>query len=576
MNDTTQRKISWLAAVTVVAATIVAYWPSFEVPFYLDDYLHFIETPALHDAGDVAGIQAYSPARFIANWTLAANYSVHGEDVFGYHLVNLLIHLLAGLGLWLLLSALLRSRALDIKTRPWLRWVPLIATAIFLLHPLQTQAVTYIIQRHASLAAMFYLLSLSAFAWGRLRGDWRLFILTSLAGVLAFFSKQSAATLPLALLLVELLFFRRLGPKSVVVVAAAAALTAVLVAWVLHWPRFDILGTTREVGGMARLDYLVTQFGVLWHYIGQFFLIGEQRLEYDFALVAMDWRMGIVLPALGHLALLILGFLTWRRAPLVAFGILFYYLAHAVESSVIPIRDLAFEHRTYLPNAGLAVALVAGLATMLAGQSRTWQRSAVAGLVLLMGFTLYQTWARNSLWVQPEAFLQANTRLAPDSPRAWTNLGRELLRQEGRTNEALSAIENALTVAAQSTVPFDSSALIILAMAALHERGENFQLLKFAQHLDASALSDQRRFDYHALIGGAFLSFEIAEQAQAHLSEAVSIRPDPNVIAALAHSELMLGHYEQAFLLSQQVLQVIPDHPVANAIASRFQLNQGQ
>jgi hypothetical protein len=210
----------FIALAVIVAA---AYWPSFSVPFYLDDYHNIVENPRLHDVTNWQAIWEFAPQRFIGSLTLAFNYALHGPAVWGYHLGNALFHLIAGFALWALLAAIVRSPAVDKGASPWLLWLPLIGAAIFLLHPLQTQAVTYIVQRYASLVAMFYLASLAAYAWGRLHGSRTLLLAALVLATLAVFTKQNAVTVFPALLLTELLFFRSLDRRGVALLVAATA-----------------------------------------------------------------------------------------------------------------------------------------------------------------------------------------------------------------------------------------------------------------------------------------------------------------------------------------------------------------
>ena len=432
----------WL--IVLAAAATVAYIPSFGARFFLDDFRIVLENPALQDALDPAAIWRFSEARFIASWTLAANYTMHGERVFGYHLVNFGVHLGAGAALYALLHARLDGPALRDRLPGWARWIPLIATAIYLLHPLQTQAVTYIVQRYTSLMAMFYLASLAAFAWGRRRRSVPLYLAAALLAGLALFSKQTAATLPFAVLLIELLFFRRLSTAGRAVTIACALAGAGTIAWLVSLPALDIVGVTRETLRIDRLDYLATQMEVLWRYIGLFLLIGEQRLEYDIPIATGFRHVPTVLMAMGHAVVIATGLALWRRAPLCAFGILFYYLAHAVESSIFPIVDEAFEHRSYLPNAGLATLAGVGLA-WLTDRIRAWRAGtaiALAVLLVLAG----ATYARNALWADRIGFLEAETRLSPADQRAWTSLGKELMG-EGRFRAALEALQEARRIA---------------------------------------------------------------------------------------------------------------------------------
>ena len=173
-----QKPNSVIALGLAVLATL-AYLPSFNAWFFLDDFRIILENPALQNVFDPIAIWRFSEPRFIASLTFAANYTLHGDAVFGYHLVNFIVHCIAAGALWLLLQALLRTPALTDRMPVWSRWIPWIAAAIFLLHPLQTQAVTYIVQRYTSLMALFYLAALAAFAWGRLRGSWKLYLATA-------------------------------------------------------------------------------------------------------------------------------------------------------------------------------------------------------------------------------------------------------------------------------------------------------------------------------------------------------------------------------------------------------------
>jgi len=106
-------------AVLLLLAALLAYLPSFNARFFLDDFRIILENPLLHDFFDFGAVWRFSEARFIGSLTFAANYTLHGEAVFGYHLVNILIHLLAGLGLFWLVRGLIASPAMADTARRW-------------------------------------------------------------------------------------------------------------------------------------------------------------------------------------------------------------------------------------------------------------------------------------------------------------------------------------------------------------------------------------------------------------------------------------------------------------------------
>ncbi|HKK29684.1 MAG TPA: hypothetical protein VKA18_04740, partial [Alphaproteobacteria bacterium] len=553
-------------AVLLLLAALLAYLPSFNARFFLDDFRIILENPLLHDALDLGAIWRFSEARFIGSLTFAANYTLHGEAVFGYHLANLLIHLLAGLGLFWLVRGLIASPAMAGEGRPWIRWVPWIAVAVFLLHPLQTQAVTYIVQRYTSLMAMFYLVSMAAFIWARLRNSLPLLGLAATSLALAALSKQTAATLPLALLLIELIFFRRLSGRAWGLVLGSVAVAGILAAWLLSLPAFDIPGITRETDQISRADYLGTQMEVIWRYIGLFFLVGEQRLEYDIAIASGFSAPATLAMALGHCVLITAAATLWRKLPLVAFGILFYYLAHLVESSVLPIIDVAFEHRTYLPNAGFALAAGYALA-VLVDRLAGYRAGAVATLVILAILTT-STYARNALWADRIEFLEHETQVTPTSQRAWTSLGKELMR-EARFEAALEALNQAARIAARHEGGALRPPTVLNMIFALHYTDRNREAIELARNTPLEEFNQTEQAFYFEARGRAYLALEEYLRARNDLQESARLNPTINAVSFLAVAELELGNPARAVQLARQVLEVEPENPLAKEILRR-------
>ncbi|MCX6142214.1 MAG: hypothetical protein NTZ35_03245, partial [Ignavibacteriales bacterium] len=227
---------SWLA---ICAFGIAAYSNTFLGSFHFDDETSIVTNPAIRDLSNLRGIFYYSATRVITYLTFALNYRVGGLDVVGYHLVNVAIHLAAALMVWLLVRQILQSPAFrETDLGKVASIIPLFAALIFVLHPVQTQAVTYVAQRAASLATLFYLLSLYLYGQARTSqvadtGKTRtafLFMGAFVAGLLGVFSKETAFTLPFAILLYEVLFYREKGKTrwgfivAIVVVVAAIPL----------------------------------------------------------------------------------------------------------------------------------------------------------------------------------------------------------------------------------------------------------------------------------------------------------------------------------------------------------------
>ena len=448
---------AWPVQLLIMAVAVaLAYGHTLDVPFYLDDFSSIRENPLVYHWQGFAALREYAPMRVLTYASFALNHHWGGFEPAGYHVVNLVIHLLAGIAVWGLVRGLLRTPRMDgaAQARGGAS-VPLLAALVFLLHPLQTGAVTYIVQRLASMAALFYLTALAAYVQAGLarhRSERALWAAgCALSSVLALFTKENTATLPVAFLLVELVFFGPRGRREVtrlVLVTAGGALAV----WMVTAFSFgaqplslagmsDVASQSTEI---SRANYLATQMPVLWTYIRLF--LWPVGLHLDYAVDLRRFTDGVVLGALaGHLALMALAVFLAGRRPLMGFGILFFYLAHSVESGIIPIPELAFEHRNYLPLLGLCLAAADLLWSSVEGRNRL--RGPVLLLIpLLLGGA---TWRRNEQWRDPVAFWEDNVRLAPERARAWGNLGKSHLLAK-KPEEALRAIREALRLQSRS------------------------------------------------------------------------------------------------------------------------------
>ena len=220
----------WLEILILALTVVVVYGHTLDVPFYLDDSASIVENQSLSIWHDFQKIWQFSPLRVLGYFSFALNREWGGLNVAGYHVVNIVIHFMAGLSLLALSKGILRTPALrDREAQTGLKWFPLITALFFLVHPLQTQAVTYIVQRLASLAGLFYLASLSCYIHGRLesvkRRRWFLFSGSLILGVCALFTKQNTVTLPLAILLIEIIFFRMSAKKALRLLIIAVSYT---------------------------------------------------------------------------------------------------------------------------------------------------------------------------------------------------------------------------------------------------------------------------------------------------------------------------------------------------------------
>lgn len=509
----------------------IAYAASFQVPFYLDD-TRFLTDPAfIRHAGLIAVWQS-EPTRPLTYSTLYFNYLLGAEHPWGYHLVNLLIHLCTAATVFLLVRTLARTPNSGITpagSSAQYEFAAVVAALIFVVHPLNTQAVTYIVQRAAILSAFFYLFSVFAYLKARLepsgvgRAKW--LAICAGAGICALLSKQIAATLPLSLLLVEFIFFwisRRtfaIIGGIVFLTLALAVVTIVSGGFSLEW----LDRATRETTAITRTEYLSMQTQVLWHYVRLFFIPIGLCLEYDTP-SANSWRdTPVILATIAHLATIGFALVFARKKPVPAFGVLFFYAASLVESSVFPITDVVFEHRTYLPNVGLCI-VVGWMTNELYVRYQYWRTSLIFATAIVVITLSTMTFQRDLLWQDPIAFFSQNTQLEPESVRAWGNLGAAYIDRKDYT-AAYGALRK-IDVARLNDVTREKYFVnLITSLAGMNKAEEVIKLgrqLLETKMVDAPAL---RAVVLNAM-AVSFVGLGYDVQAMDSLEDALRLDPD--------------------------------------------------
>jgi len=550
----------------LLALILLCYGHTLDVPFYLDDNYSLRGNEAIQQV-DLGALWKLYAARIVGYLTFALDYAVHGYTLAGYHLVNILIHVLATFMAYQVALALLKTPRLEsMANEQAILWLPLITALIFAIHPLQIQAVTYIVQRLASLVALFYLSSLYCYLQFRLSKTPKKKIifgfLLIISGCLALFTKQNAVTIPLVFLLLEWIFF---NPQRKIIIAGAICTSIGLLGAYLLFPivlnqeLFAFISErTRETVLLSRIEYLSVQMHVLWSYILRFLLPVNLALIYEYAVPESFFSPGIFFPAVFHAGLILAAVLNRKAFPLAAFGILFYYTAHLVESSIIPIRDFAFDHRTYLPNFGLCL-LVGSL--VVAYLSRKPLTKAVLLLVCLVVLLLVAlTWSRNQLWRDPIAFLQHEVEINNDSFTSYCFLG-EAYYSAGQLTEAISIFEQAQSyvdnLINRGNNTFESC--YSNYAATLQEAGYLDEARQLISRMPVTAFTTQGQSKVAMTFGNVEALSGNFSEAEAHFNRARTL--DPNNIYAvsnLAKLKILTGELQQSYELFIQVQKSDP------------------
>ena len=514
-----------LAALCIILVGTVIYGNTLQVPWYFDDFQNIVRNQSIRDL-DETWRRVFAP-RGLAMFSFALNYHFHGLELPGYHIVNILIHLLTTFFVYLSLKRVFRAQPI----------IALLAALIFLAHPLQTQSVTYVVQRMTSLAGLFFFLSLFFYVRARealLEGcrfvslRHLFFYLASLVcGAIAVYTKQNAAILPFSLFLFDRFFLPKHKPGGLwlalyLLPYFAAPLWMALSQFI--FPVVDgkgllvITGTTDPAKGMTvakssdfeyMLSYLVTEFSVIWLYIRLLFLPYGQALDYQYPLTPSLLAIKNTIAFFGLAALMTFAWVSRKRLSLVSFGILWFFIALSVESTIIPL-DPVFEHRLYVPMFGFAV---------LVPQLLDWLHRRKAKIVILsLTVTLYAvlTWVRNETWSNENAFYEDQYSKVPHGTRIMIALSKNYIDM-GRDQDAEMLLRKVVRIDPRVEDAYINLSNIMIQKQRMEEA---LQLLK--QGLQTNPYSSK----LHNNLGVFYNLQGKPEQAMQVLFQAINISPD--------------------------------------------------
>jgi hypothetical protein len=415
-----RRTLFGLTALFIMVLAV--YGNSLDCSWHFDDDFNIKDNPNLHmqDLSWTAIRMAVfsdrnrpqMPYRPVAGLSFALNHYFGKLDVFGYHVVNILAHAVTSAFLFLLLCRILNLSRMGTRYPEGPYFTALLAAAFWAINPLNTQAVTYIVQRMASLAAMFSVMAMYFYLRARTsanRSERTLFFGFSISAFfLAVGSKENAALLPASILMLEAFilqddpgrFFKRHWAKLVVVSLATLGLGMIYLL-VSSGNIFSFIDSY-EGRPFSLGQRLLTQPRVILFYLSLFFYPMPQRLNiaHDFSLsTSLLSPATTLLSILVIFGLLVTSFLLGKKQPLFAFAIVFFFLNHVVESTVFPL-ELVFEHRNYLPTVFLFLPPSVWIAGLLRrpGIRRSIRWGILAGLVLILVGLGHSTFMRNFAW----------------------------------------------------------------------------------------------------------------------------------------------------------------------------------
>lgn len=445
-----------------VLGTLI-YSNTFDSSLHFDDRNFFVKNAQITHISDLKSIwKAYAkPTRFISFFTFALNYHFHQFDLAAYHVTNLIIHLLNGLLIYLFSTSLLKTPRM--KDHPYSSQrdvFSLFVSLVFLCHPLQTQAVTYITQRFASLATFFYLLSIYLYLKARLLdhgGGKRiiLFFISLFAGLLGMFTKEIAFTLPIMIGLVEICFLGNAPLKksftiklnrNVLIFLFIIMLFALTIPLAFSFNVKNIIfrelpSSSFEHEIITSKRYLLTQFRVIVKYLQLLFVPINQNFDYHFPL---SYSLLEPKTFACFCILLFLVFMTYKlfqNHRLLSFGLAWFFVTLSVESSIIPIPHVIFEHRVYLPSVGFCLFFCGFLFLLCRRSARTF----VCVMCVVVCCLSILTFQRNKVWKTEVTFWEDIVKKSPHKARAHGNLAAAYLNAK-EIQKAIDHLHKALTI----------------------------------------------------------------------------------------------------------------------------------
>jgi tetratricopeptide (TPR) repeat protein len=621
LNASVAEKLLPIACFAVLGFLI--YFNTFDAPFVFDDIKTITENSSIRIqeftvSNIIDAVSGLSKKRIFPELSFALNYYFGHYNPAGYHLVNIIIHIINGILLFFFLKLTFIISKPQGSFRPQspfshIYWISFFATLIWLVHPLQTQSVTYTVQRTNSMAATFFLLSLLLYAKGRisqfkaledspvgedkatrkkrLGNNYLWFLGCVLSGILALGSKQNAATLPVMIFFYEWYFFQDLSPKwfksSHKYIIAVAVLFGIVAFLYLGSNPLEKINKLRDFshGEFTLAERALTQTRVVVYYLSLIFFPHPSRLnlDYDFPLSHSLFNPTTTLLSL----ILIIGLIALavylaKRERLISFCILWFFGNLVIESSIIPLA-IIFEHRTYLPS------MMVCLVPVLLGDrfvKINWLKIGLACVVIVV-FSFW-TFQRNQVWKNEFSLWSDVVKKSPNKARPNLNLG-IILSKLGKTDAALTYLKKALLINPNDSVAHNNLGVVLAKKGQLKEAINHFRMaLKTnnryaeAQFNLGAALAQQGKTDeavdrfYQALrlnpdyadphnnLGGIFAQQGQNEKAIVHYSAALRLNPQ----LVQAHNNLGIalmqeGKFADAINHFRKALQIQPDFELA-------------
>jgi Flp pilus assembly protein TadD len=593
----------WLPAAVILVAALLAYQNSFSGVFLFDDVHAIVENPYIRSLWPLSQAMSAPPqstvsGRPLVSLTLAFNYALGGLNPRGYHAFNLLVHLLCGLLLFGVVRRTLMGERLRDRYGPAAPFLAGMIALLWVVHPLQTETVTYVVQRTEGLMGLFYLLTLYCFIRGceaHRQGFWRVAAVAACA--LGMTCKEVMATAPLMVLLYDRVFvadsFRQIAGRRRGLYLGLAGTWAILVVLMVAGPRSASVGFSN---GVSAFEYARNQCIAIITYLKLSFWPHPLVLDYG---TPQNVSVAQAAPYAAALAVLLIATvvaLIYR--PRIGFLGAWFFVILAPTSSFVPIiTEVTAERRVYLSLAAVITLVVLGaygLVKRMTARGLGRRRSlglAVSAMGVVAACVLGNlTYLRNAEYQNELTLWSDSLTVKPHNPRIHLSLGKALVAQ-GRLDEGIECYHRALQLdpaltdahfnlgnALQNKGQFAEAvaeyeaALRIAPDYARVQMNLGVALVNLGRYQDSineyqkMLRLDPNSAEIHGNLAVALLYGGRPDEAISHLREAVRLNPgDYSTHRNLAAILLQQGRVQEAVQAFQAALQINPNDPQIQA-----------
>ncbi len=570
LDQPTRQTVS--AALFFLVALLLVYAPSFSGIWIYDDepnilsndniHLTQINVTSLKKACFLKSQDPDTPARVkrpLAYLSFAFNWYVGKNQVFGFHVVNFIIHFTATVFLYLFIKNSLTLPIFDSRYHDRAHLAAFLSAIVWAIHPIHVTAVTYIVQRMASMAGMFTIMSMYGYLKARTAKTrprrCSFFAASGLFALCALATKENSAMLPVSLFFYEMLLIRGVSRTAFKKMWrwGIPALAMVILVGLLY------MGPTDLLDGYERRPYtpverMMTQSRVVLIYLKMLFypLQSELTLVHDIDVSTSLWSPWTTLPCIILVGVLFSSALFWlsRRQPLIAFAVIFFFVNHAIEGSFIGL-ELIYEHRNYIPSMILFVIPVILLLQTLCffSYSRKFQMLFVVSVAVILASIGHSTYAYSSLFRHGLIFWRDNAKKSPHLSVVQNNYGIELMKH-GFNDRAFQALQRSETL--DRYFNLSQKGVTYHNLGLYYETIENDypQALSYFKKATEITLNSKTMWLAYAmceLVNGN------VEKAEAHLEACLNKWPDdPEILTAMGKIQLLKGNAETALGYARQ------------------------